>query len=204
MQRLRKESLSASASETPELDIPGCEETSVVFLRPHSTSDVYRNDFHEDGHIIGYLDATEKRGSRRQQRSSKLSSGTIDEASVLVIGEGLDLDGASDDTVDGVTDREDLHTEDESIHSLSTSSMSQQGTPMAVRVAGGRDQGCAFRRQGWSSSGASLKDENGHRAAREDQAVSASMQPTSTVRSIESRAQRISRVYSMKRIEINL
>lgn len=126
-------------------------------------------------------------GWRRRPRLRPSSIGEDDSyGNMVAAGIEHDLaDGGSDDTVDGATDNEDLHTEDDSshLHATTSSRASNQylrenddgiaaAAVAAARVEGRRVPENLFRRRGWSSSAISFTDDQGYRAAREDLAVS--------------------------------
>lgn len=150
-------------------------------------------------HILG------RRNSRKQRHTDRTISegGDCGDVAVLEIHrEELSeidrkitlADGGSDDTVDGVTDHEDLHTEDDCSRPQSTSGSSchgsvkgsalgdkQQQQQSVVRkqslgtacVPRGRGAASRLLRRGWSSSAKSFVDIKGDRSAREDHAVRA-------------------------------
>lgn len=136
-------------------------------------------------------------------RHSSIGEEIVDDLAVVELDEDIGVDkkllmtdGGSDDTVDGVTDHEDLHTEDDCTYPCSHNAAdvsdgldfdgsSIHGSPggphrvvgqhsvAAAAAAGGRAPIGAVRRRGWSSSALSFSDYQGHRRAREDLAVSA-------------------------------
>lgn len=147
-------------------------------------------------HILG------RRSSRKQRHTDRTISegGDCGDVAVLEIHrEELSeidrkitlADGGSDDTVDGVTDQEDLHTEDDCARPQSTSGGSchdcvkgialwdKQQPVVGKQSAGtacmtrGRGPAPSFLRRGWSSSAKSFVDMKGVRSAREDHAVRA-------------------------------
>ena len=189
MERLKSESPPASAAEMAAVDTLCCDGHSPFPVGPRPSA----------------LGSAVNMDSRQQRYSSTFSSGSFDdvicsergkneEIPPMLVPSGAPMrlsgsvDGASDDTVEDITDHEDLTTEDESSHSLSIDSTSHQGTPegararrekagmptIAASLARKRVPACAFRRRGWSSSAESFTDGDGYRAAGEDRAVSAS------------------------------